>query len=130
MPYRGLSIACEELASLSPVAFNPQHKVVLDAILLQVPGVVAGTMFGYPAYYINKKLFACLYGEGTGIKVPAEVADSLVGKKGIIRFQPKGRKPMKEWIQINHERSEDYRMDEEILKISVEYVALSGKAGR
>jgi hypothetical protein len=32
---------------------------------------------------------------------------------------------MKEWIQINHERSEDYRMDEEILKISVEYVALS-----
>jgi hypothetical protein len=37
---------------------------------------------------------------------------------------------MKEWIQINHERSEDYRQDEEILKISVEYVALSNKSGR
>jgi hypothetical protein len=115
---------------MSPVAFNPKHKEVLDSVLLQMPGVVAGTMFGYPAYYINKKLFACLYEEGVGIKVPVKVAESLVGKKGIIRFQPKGRKPMKEWIQINHERSEDYRMDEEILKISVEYVALSSKAKR
>ena len=115
---------------MCPSAFNLQHKVVLDAILLQMPGVVAGTMFGYPAYYVNTKLFACLYEEGAGIKVPAKVAESLVGKKGIIRFQPKGRKPMKEWIQINHERSEDYRMDEEILKISVGYVALSRKAGR
>jgi hypothetical protein len=114
---------------MSPAAFNLQHKVVLDAILLQMPGVVAGTMFGYPAYYVNKKLFACLYEEGVGIKVPVKVAESLVGKKGIIRFQPKGRKPMKEWIQINHERSEDYRMDEEILKISVEYVALGRKTG-
>jgi hypothetical protein len=113
---------------MSPVAFNPKHKEVLDSVLLQMPGVVAGTMFGYPAYYINKKLFACLYEEGVGIKVPVKVAESLVGKKGIIRFQPKVRKPMKEWIQINHERSEDYRMDEEILKISVEYVALSSKA--
>ena len=115
---------------MSPAAFNLQHKVVLDAILLRMPGVVAGTMFGYPAYYINKKLFVCLYEEGIGIKVPEQVADSLVGKKGIIRFQPKGRRPMKEWIQINHERSEDYRKDEEILKISLEYVALSSKAKR
>jgi len=115
---------------MCPVAFNLQHKTVLDAILLKMPGVVAGTMFGYPAYYVNKKLFACLYEEGAGIKVPAKVAESLVGKKNIIRFQPKGRKPMKEWIQINHERSEDFQGDEEILKISVEYVALSRKAGR
>jgi hypothetical protein len=115
---------------MSPPAFNPQNKEVLDSVLLQMPGVVAGTMFGYPAYYVNKKLFACLYEEGVGIKVPEKVADSLVGKKGIIRFQPKGRKPMKEWIQINHERSEDYRMDEEILMISIEYVSLSSKAGR
>ena len=87
-------------------------------------------MFGYPAYYINMKLFACLYDEGVGIKVPAKVAESLVGKKDIIRFVPKGRKPMKEWIQINHEHSEDYQNDEEILKISVEYVAMSSKEGR
>ena len=112
---------------MSTVTFNRKHKEVLDALLLPVPGVVAGTMFGYPAYYINKKLFACIYGEGVGIKVPAKVAGSLVGRKGIVRFQPMGRKPMKEWIQINRKRSEDYRMDQEILKVSIEYVSLTMK---
>jgi len=108
---------------MSTVAFNPEHKEVLDAILLPVPGVVAGRMFGYPAYYINRKLFACIYGEGVGIKVPEKVAGSQVGRKGIVRFQPMGRKPMKEWIQINRKHSEDYRMDQEILKISIDYVS-------
>lgn len=112
---------------MSTVTFNRKHKEVLDALLLPVPGVIAGTMFGYPAYYINKKLFACVYGEGVGIKVPEKVAGSLVGRKGIVRFQPMGRKPMKEWIQINRKRSEDYRMDQEILKISIEYVSLAMK---
>ena len=112
---------------MSTVMFNPAHKEVLDDVLLQFPGVVGGTMFGYPAYYINKKLFACIYGEGVGIKVPAKVAGSLVGREGIVRFQPMGRKPMKEWIQINRKRSEDYRMDQEILKISIEYVSLAMK---
>ena len=108
---------------MSPALFNPTHKEVLDDVLLGIPGVVGGTMFGFPAYYINRKLFTCIYEEGVGIKVPEKVAESLVGRKGIIRFQPKGRKPMKEWIQINRERSEDYQRDQEILKISIEYVS-------
>ena len=114
---------------MSTVAFNPEHKKVLDAILLQIPGVVAGRMFGYPAYYTHGKLFACIYEEGVGIKVPESVAGSLVGRKGIVRFQPKGRKPMKEWIQINRERSGDYRMDQEILKISIDHVSFRDEEG-
>lgn len=31
-------------------------------------------MFGYPAYYIHRKLFACVYGEGVGVKLPEDVA--------------------------------------------------------
>ena len=112
---------------MSTVTFNPAHKEVLDDVLLQIPGVVGGMMFGYPAYYINRKLFACIYEEGVGIKVPEKVAESLVGRKGIVRFQPKGRKPMKEWIQINRERSEDYRGDQDILKISIDYVSSAMK---
>ncbi len=112
---------------MSTATFNRKHKEVLDSVLLQIPGVVAGTMFGYPAYYTNRKLFACIYGDGVGIKVPEKVAVSLVGRQGIVRFQPMGRKPMKEWIQINRKRSEDYRMDQEILKVSIEYVSSAMK---
>lgn len=112
---------------MSTAVFSKKHKKVLDSLLLQIPGVVSGTMFGYPAYYTGRKLFACIYGEGVGIKVPADLADSLVGQKGIVRFQPLGRKPMKEWIQITRERSEDYRKDQEILKVSIEYVSSTVK---
>ena len=112
---------------MSTVTFNPAHKEVLDDVLLQIHGVVGGMMFCYPAYYINRKLFACIYEEGVGIKIPEKVAESLVGRKGIVRFQPKGRKPMKEWIQINRERSEEYRRDQEILNISIDYVSSAMK---
>lgn len=108
---------------MNRVGFNQEHKEVLDSLLLQIPGVISGTMFGYPAYFIDRKLFACVYGEGIGIKIPGKIADSLVGREGIVRFQPMGRKPMKEWIQVNRERSEDLRKDLEILMVSIEYVA-------
>jgi len=45
---------------MSKVTFNQKHKEVLDEILLQIPGVDAGRMFGYLAYYVNKKMFACI----------------------------------------------------------------------
>ena len=108
---------------MSTVVFNQEHKEVLDSLLLQFPGVVSGRMFGYPAYYIDNKLFACIYGNGVGIKIPKDMADSLVGREGIVRFQPMGRKPMKEWVQVNRERSEDYQKDLEVLKASIDYVS-------
>ena len=41
-------------------------------MLLGLPGAKAGKMFGYEAYYVFGKMFACIYGDGVGIKVPEE----------------------------------------------------------
>jgi len=110
------------------IKFNKEHKKVLDSFLLGKIGVVQGKMFGYPAYYINKKLFACLYEDGVGIKVPESEANELIGNDGIIPFQPLGRAKMREWIQINREISEDYLKDEDIFDISIEFVSsIAGK---
>ena len=111
--------------------FNYKHKEVIDLLLLKREGVSAGKMFGYPAYYIHKKLFACLYEEGVAIKIPEKLAMEIVGKDGIINFQPYGKTKMREWIQINRKKSEDYLNDMEIFKSSTEYVSLlSKKNGR
>ena len=106
--------------------FNQEHKKVVDSLLLKIPGVVSGKMFGYPAYYINKKLFACIYENGVGVKIPEKMANDLIGKEGITHFQPMGRAKMKEWIQINREKSEDYLKDKEIFERSIKFVSLSG----
>ena len=92
---------------MGKVQFNIENKKVLDSFLLKTPGVVSGKMFGYPAYYIKQKLFACVYEDGVGIKIPEDKANELVGKEGIIPFQPLGRAKMREWIQINREKSAD-----------------------
>jgi len=103
--------------------FNPENKKVLDSFLLEIPGIKPGKMFGYPAYYINKKLFACIYEEGVGIKIPEDRVNELIGREGIIHFQPMGRRKMREWIQINRKNSEDYLIDKEIFETSIRYVS-------
>jgi len=107
---------------MSKVIFNPEVKKAVDSILLRNPSVVPGKMFGYPAYYINKKLIACIYENGVGVKVPADVADQLMGKEGIVHFQPMGRQKMKEWIQIDRKNPDDYLKDIEIFETSINFV--------
>ena len=99
------------------------HKVILDSLLLNMPSVEEGKMFGYAAYYVNGKLFACIYGEGVGVKVPEAVASKLLLKKHIVPFQPLGKPKMPEWIQINRAKSADYRKDINIFRSSVEFVS-------
>lgn len=99
------------------------RKSALDTLLLNLPGVVEGKMFGYDAYYVNGKLFACIYGGGVGVKVPEEIASTLLSKKHIIPFQPLGKPKMREWIQINRARPADYRKDISIFSASVDFVS-------
>jgi len=54
--------------------YNQDVKSTVDEILLQFPGVVAGKMFEYPAYYLNKKIIGCIYEDGIGLKVPETIA--------------------------------------------------------
>jgi hypothetical protein len=112
---------------MSKVNFDPDIKSTIDSILLKNSSVIPGKMYGYPAYYINRKLVACIYEEGVGIKVPEDVANKLIGKKGIVQFQPLGRTKMKEWIQINRENPEDYFKDIEIFETSTSFVASLGE---
>ena len=112
---------------VSRANFNPEIKNTVDSILLKMPDVVLGKMFGYPAYYIDRKLFACVYGDGVGVKVPEGVAQELIGKKGIVNFQPLGKPKMKEWIQINRENPADYAKDIDIFKVSISFVASMNK---
>lgn len=102
----------------------------LDRLLLHLPGVTSGKMFGYPAYYAHGKLFACVYHDGVGVKVPEEAANKLLEADHIVPFQPMGKPKMREWIQINHESSADYRLDEDIFLCAVRFVDPLNSCGK
>jgi hypothetical protein len=103
------------------------HKAVLDSLLLPIRGVEGGEMSGLPAYFLNKRMFACIHGEGVGIRLPASAAANLqFSNQNVFPFQPKGMPSTREWVQLNHENSADYTNDMEIFTASIEFV----KAGR
>jgi hypothetical protein len=103
--------------------FNPVHKAVLDDLLLGNPLVRPGKMFGFPAYYAGRKLCICLYEGGVGVKVPEQtVARLLETDPNVVPFQPLGKPKMREWIQINLSRSEDYRLYESVFDESIRHV--------
>ena len=105
------------------VEYNPEHKAVLDDTLLDHPDVRPGKMFGYPAYYVGKKLSICLFEQGVGVKLPQSLAAQLLADdRNVVPFQPLGRPKMREWIQINLDRSEDYRNYMSVFESSIRYL--------
>ena len=112
---------------MSAPKYNQSHQQVLDSILLEMPLVKKGKMFGYPAYYIGEKLFACVYEDAVGLKVPEELALQLLKRDEITHFQPLGKRKMREWIQINRTHSEDYHQDKDIFEASLQHVAKIAK---
>ncbi len=104
--------------------FNPDHKAVLDDLLLGDLRVRAGKMFGYPAYYIGRKLCISLYEDGVAVKLPAgEAAGLLRDDPHAIPFQPLGKPKMREWVQINLADSQEYRRYLPVFDASIHYLA-------
>ena len=99
------------------------HKTALDALLLKIRGVEAGDMTGLAAYFVAKKMFACICNGGVGVRLPAtEAANLHFSMSNVVPFQPRGRPSTREWIQINRENSADYAKDLEIFKASIDFV--------
>ena len=111
-----------------PIAgFNEEHKKVLDEMLLEIPGVKPGKMFGLPGYYINGKLFACVWEDGVSLKVPQEVRERLLEQTGVEPFVPMENRPMKEWVLITRKDSKDYLEFEDAFISALEYVLTLSK---
>ena len=108
---------------MKPDSGDPGRKAVLDSLLLPIRGVEAGEMSGLPAYFVSKRMFACIHGDGVGIRLPAATAANLqFSNQNAFPFQPKGMPSTREWVQINREQSADYAKDMELFAASIEFV--------
>ena len=108
---------------------NTVLKTQLDAILLKLPGVVAKQINKLDAYFVNDRMFACISGEGLGLRLPAATVTNLHFSRGdVAQFQPGGLSAAatREWIQINRADAAEYEKDLELFKASLEFV----KTGR
>ena len=99
------------------------RKAQIDAVLLKFPGVSARKISDLDAYFVNDKMFACISGNGVGLRVPAASATELQFSRGnVVPFQPRGMASSREWIQIDRADAADYEHDLELFRASLEFV--------
>ena len=104
------------------------RKAQIDAVLLKLPGVATKKINGLDAYFISDRMFACISGNGVGLRLPASTARELqFSRDNVVPFQPGGMGATREWIQIDRADAADYEKDLELFKASMEFVKGGGR---
>ena len=99
------------------------RKAQIDALLLKLPGVSARKINNLDAYFVSDKMFACISGEGVGLRLPVATATELqFSRDNIVAFQPGGVASSREWVQINRADAADYEKDLDLFRASLEFV--------
>jgi hypothetical protein len=112
------------LATSSP---ESNRKAQIDAVLLKLPGVSTRKINDLDAYFVADRMFACISGQGVGLRLPAAMATELqFSKDNVVPFQPRGIGSTREWIQIDRSDATEYEKDLDLFRASVEFV----KTGR
>ncbi len=86
-------------------------------------GARPGHMFGHPALYAGRRLAACAYGEGVGMKLPADRVETLVAAGQASLFQPYGKGPMSEWVHVRATTSAEVDGLTQLIAESLDFVA-------
>jgi len=105
-----------------------ERTIQIDAVLLKLPGVSTRKLKGLHAYFVSDRMFACISGQGVGLRLPVAVARELhFSRNDVVPFQPAGLPATKEWIQIDHADAADYEKDLEVFRQSLEFVKGGGR---
>jgi hypothetical protein len=104
------------------------RKAQIDAVLLKLPGVSTRKINDLDAYFVSDRMFACINGQGVGLRLPVATATELqFSKDNVVPFQPGGKGSSREWIQINRTDAADYEKDLELFRASLEFVKAGGR---
>ena len=99
------------------------RKAQIDALLLKLPGVSARKINGLDAYFVSDRMFACISGNGIGLRLPVATATELqFSRDNVVPFLPGGLASSREWIQIDRADAAEYEKDLELFRASLEFV--------
>ncbi len=104
------------------------RKAQIDALLLKLPGVSARKINGLDAYFVSDRMFACISGQGIGLRLPVAAATELqFSRDNVVPFQPRGLPSSREWIQIDRAEAAEYHKDLAIFQASLDFVKAGGR---
>jgi hypothetical protein len=99
------------------------RRAQIEAVLLKLPGVSARKINGLDAFFVSDKMFACISGQGVGLRLPVAAATELqFSRDNIVPFQPGGMASTREWVQINRADAAGYESDLPLFQASIDFV--------
>jgi len=102
---------------------SPSRKSLIDALLLKLPGVKTKKINNLDAYFVNDRMFACINGNGVGLRVPvAEARELQFSRQNVVPFNPAGLPSSKEWIQVEREDAAEFEKDMELFQAAFDFV--------
>jgi len=105
------------------------RKSQIDALLLALPGVAARKINSLDAYFVSDRMFACINGNGIGLRLPVAVARELqFSRENVVPFTPGGMASTREWVQIERADAAEYAKDLELFQASIDFVKGGGKS--
>ena len=108
---------------MSTAAPESSRKAQIDALLLKLPGVSTKKINGLDAYFVNDRMFACISGNGVGLRLPVATATELqFSRDNVVAFQPAGLASSREWIQIDRADAAEYEKDLPLFEAALEFV--------
>jgi hypothetical protein len=107
--------------------YSKDVLAALSKLLAGEPDVQLGQMMGHPVFYYaapgaKRKMFACVYGPGAALKLPAETIAELLDDPRYTLFTPMGR-PMRGWLVAPLSGSPDAQDAEELVRQALDYVS-------
>lgn len=111
----------------SNAEYRPEVLDVLRELFAADAEVQLGQMMGHPVFYHappggKRKMFACVYGPGVALKLPAELVAELLGSPGFSPFAPGGT-PMRGWVVAEFGAAEEALEAEDLVRQALDFVA-------
>lgn len=106
-----------------PIRFRAELRTFLDEFADAHSGIRLGRMFGRPALYVGRRLFATVNDDGLAVRLPADVAAREVRNRG--RRYSRRAGPSGLWVLYRPRTIVDARRLSPVLEIAARHLALS-----
>lgn len=83
------------------IAHDDSLRRMVAEMVAGQPGMREAKMFGCPAFFLGRRLVACIYEAEVGVKLPEARVLSLLARDDVTPFQPYGKATMREWIAVH-----------------------------
>ena len=105
-----------------PIPFRSDLEPFLREFIADHRGIRFGKMFGLPAGYVGRRLFACLMEDGVLVRLPEDVAKRDVRARRGTAYSHRGR-VMGSWVMYRPRDAAAARRLAPVLEIAARHVA-------